>query len=147
VTTSDQTTPEPEAQPAQQPEGTEPEQQPESRQERRDVHVREQLRTVEAERDQLRERLDARDRASVLATAKASLGEKGAALFSYDLDALRDPETGDLDPAKVEQAIEPVRAALDEGRQSHHGDMGTRQNIPNGRKATWDQLIGGKTPR
>jgi hypothetical protein len=127
----------------------EPEQHDESsegsnRQERRDGHVRERLREVEQERDGLRERLDSRDRAEVEAKAKAVLGELGMALFSYTLDDLRDPESGNLDPERVEEALAPVKAALDEGRQVHHGDMGARQTTK-GKSASWDQLLQRRT--
>jgi hypothetical protein len=129
----------------QQPEAVEQETteepEPETRQERRDQHVRQQLREVEAERDALRQRIDARDRASVESAAKAALGERGSSLFSYDLAALRDDD-GNLDPELVEQAIEPVRAALDEGRVQHHGDMGARRTAPTRKGASWDQLLG-----
>lgn len=112
-----------------------------SRQERRDAHVREQLKAVEAERDRLREQLDARDRAFVDTEAVRVLGAKGAALFRYEITDLRD-ESGHVDPVKVDDALKPLAEALAEGRQVHHGDMGPRTSAPAGR-ATWGQLIRG----
>ena len=98
-----------------------------TRQQRRDHHVRQQLREVEQERDTLRSRLDARDRAQVEAMAKAVLGEAGAKLFAVpDLGDLRD-EDGNLDADAVAELLAPVKAALEEGKVQHHGDMGAQE--------------------
>lgn len=117
------------------------EQQPESRQERRDGHVRERLREVEAERDQLRQRLDARDKAQVEALAVAVLGDAGAKLFTVpDLATVRDDD-GNLDADYVAELLAPVKAALEEGRTIHHGDMGARKQSAGAPRVTWDQLL------
>jgi hypothetical protein len=94
---------------------------------------------VEAERDALQQRLDTRDRAEVDAAARRELGEHGASLFSYDLADLRD-EDGNLDPEAVDDAIAPVKQALEEGRQVHHGDLGPRRT-PQQPRATWGQVL------
>jgi hypothetical protein len=130
--------PEPTVEPEVEPQA---EQQPEGRDQRRDAHTRERLREVESERDQLRERLDARDRRHVQWVAQEVLGERGLALFTdYDLDALRGDD-GDVDEALVQQAVEP-RLALEEGRAVHHGDLGPRKTRPASSASTWAKVIG-----
>src|SRR4051794_18971268 len=64
---------------------------------------RRQLRGAEAERDGLRERLDARDRSDVERLAGATMAD-GRDLFvaGVQLAALRDPESGTLSPDLVE---------------------------------------------
>ncbi len=116
------------------------EQQPETRQDRRDGHVRERLKEVETERDTLRTRLDSRDVATVTTMAKAVLGEHGAGLFTFNVADLRN-EDGDLDADLVAEAMRPLRMALEEGRVSHHGDMGVKATVKRA-GPTWGQVIG-----
>jgi hypothetical protein len=137
---------EPEQPEVEQPEEqAEPEQQP-TRQERRDEHVRTRLKEVEAERDGLQARLDARDRASVEAEARRVLGERGqhlARLDQLDLAEVRDPESGDLDPERVAALLRPVREALDE-TTAHHGDMGPRKSTKPKQGPSWGDVVSGR---
>jgi hypothetical protein len=114
---------------------------PEGRDSRRDEHTRQRLREVESERDALCQRLDARDQDRVRQIAQRVRGERGMALFSdFDLAALRNAD-GDVDEALVQQAVEPIRAALEEGRVTHHGDLGPRKTTGASR-ASWGEVIG-----
>jgi hypothetical protein len=65
-----------------------------------------------AERDHLLGRIDARDRAAVAAIAGRHLADGGdLALVHTGLDEFRDPETGDIDPAKVTEAATALALA------------------------------------
>jgi hypothetical protein len=71
---------------------------------------RRRLRAAEAERDKLREQLDARDRADVERMAGETMASADDLWTAggVTLEALRDPESGELSPQLVEEAVAGV---------------------------------------
>lgn len=93
---------------------------------------RRQLRTVEAERDGLRERIDAQDRAEVERAVAGSLADPTDVWSAVELDAVRG-EDGAVDEAKVSETLAGLlerkpHYALPQERVNLH--QGARQEIP-----------------
>lgn len=76
---------------------------------RREARYRTQLRAVEAERDQLRERLDRRDRAEVEhLVANRLIDPKDLWAGGITLADVLDPESGEISPQLIDECLERV---------------------------------------
>jgi hypothetical protein len=95
---------------------------------------RRQLRAAEAERDQLRERVDTHDRAEVERLVAAALADPTDVWGAVELDALR--EGGAVDAAKVNESVAALleakpHYALDRPRVDlHQGVRQTERQAP-----------------
>lgn len=69
-----------------------------------------EITAVEAERDQLRQRVDQHERAAVERLAGGRLHDAADLWASTTLDDLRDPETGEVDANAIGQAVDDLIA-------------------------------------
>jgi hypothetical protein len=112
----------------------------------REQRYRQQLRAAEAERDQLRERLERRDRAEVEHLVAARLIDPQDLWHVVTLADVLDPESGEISPQLVDEAVTRVvkeqphwrfnPAAPASQVTSPHAGITEEQQQP-----TWQQLF------